>query len=1110
MKSKSSLKFRVKSFTHFAMTAAFLTKQKKFDELFLYLSKRHVDITACLLAHQNTKQIAAILDIRVRTVEKHVFDLTQKFETSSRVQLIETLQKSTYKDQLSEHYCKLFEQYKFKQICETIKKQVSFKNVQCKLVCKDSLLQLKLEKDLTLFGIECFARKRDVPLIHIVTNNDSTEKLGTLVLYDENYVCLFLKLLETLVPSPIIHEAICEFNLSQKERDTVKPLLKTNTVPQLTETSFLKKIKEKQRWLISFGVLIGFSLGFVYQKWNSSDSICSGLYLPVEEKQLVRPHIFSQIDTLFRSQKSAKTVVLVGVGGSGKTTIARQYAKLQKTTLIFEVNAGTKESLLISFGELAYVLAKNEDQKRELFRIKNESKQEDYEKQLVLFVQKQLKKEKSWFLIFDNVCAIEAIGPYIPFNSKLWGEGRVLITTRDNTIVDTPYSQSHQILPIGELTPCEKMELFSKIQTPLARDKKTVSDFLTKIPSFPLDVSMAAYHIQNTRCSYDDYSHLLYKTESSALQKTNQPTRYNIVKSALDSLLGEREEFLLPFFLISFVAPQGIEKKLLQQFSTKDRIDSLLQNMSKESFLVYKDNNVVSIHQNIHEAMQVYAFEKIKTHPTLVAKLSDRILAYSDREINQDAIAYLRNFVQHIQAFSGHIERLDPRYAGHVNLQLGRIYYHIGDFKKAQFYLGKSLTYLTQTNPEGAQILDAQAYLGVICGMLGDIKKAKEELHACIQKYYALGNPDTNQLAWTLVHYGLVLKDLGHYDQAKEILQKAVTLYTDRWGENHAKTAFAILCLGDLSSWASDHESTRYYYQKSFEICTKYFGPTHIKTAWNLFRLGTAYKYNGNYTKMLEPMEQAYKTYGKYYPENKAALIDMGMQIGDAYRILGDFKKAKSLLETHIALAKEFYGNDAFAIDLCSVFMGRLLIDEGKYEDAIQLLEKILKAYEKKYAPNNIRTLFVIYCLAKAYLGLGKFDVAEQLYQDCLRCYKTAYSHHNYKAHFWYAYILEDLGCLHMSKGNFVTAQKLFKEVLQIFEIKNHPEAYRCYGHLGLLYKKMGHIQKSKEAYKKAFLLVKSHFPKNSCHVKKIRKEVSLIDRYQFFIKALLTTKTIV
>ena len=181
------------------------------------------------------------------------------------------------------------------------------------------------------------------------------------------------------------------------------------------------------------GVVVSTSF-LIYKNYYSSTNISVNFLLPNKKILLERKAIANQLDKIFTKPNEINIAVLVGVGGSGKTTIARNYASRQKASIIWEINAETKKSLSLSLEGLAYALCDNNSDKQELRDILDIKDFVKKDRQLLLFTQRQLRLKPHWFVIYDNVESFEYIVEYFPHNSQSWGNGRVIITTRDATI----------------------------------------------------------------------------------------------------------------------------------------------------------------------------------------------------------------------------------------------------------------------------------------------------------------------------------------------------------------------------------------------------------------------------------------------------------------------------------------------------------------------------------------------------------------------------------------------------------------------------------------------------------------------------------------------------
>lgn len=444
------------------------------------LSKREVDVLACILSGRPAKGIGRFLSISDRTVESHTYNIMTVLGCSSREALISFVERSDKFLILREYYVTLLAEIAFENILKKIAPLINNPNKKCFIIySKEGAIGCfakQLKKHLKLIGIEASLEERekaewmdvtspsiniDNCQLYVVSEKFDHQDLSPLSKLSQEIEKkaapnTFFLLLEKKDPSEFSQELFkgksIDFTLPANYYFSIFELFK-NFFPDINIDDFIKEFKEQYKPsnnILSTASLTkttkikneplfqAFIENFITnRKWHvlgafittlTTLSICGIIYFTGKEKQIIsltpnlvespirsdlpipsdvtllnHSELINQLDKKLQENKGIQTVALVGIGGAGKTTLARQYAHEQKANVIWELNAETSGSLHASFVKLAHALSKTENDRkllRGLLEIKNATEKKE---QLISFVKGYLKLLSPWFLVFDNV-----------------------------------------------------------------------------------------------------------------------------------------------------------------------------------------------------------------------------------------------------------------------------------------------------------------------------------------------------------------------------------------------------------------------------------------------------------------------------------------------------------------------------------------------------------------------------------------------------------------------------------------------------------------------------------------------------------------------------------
>lgn len=851
------------------------------------------------------------------------------------------------------------------------------------------------------------------------------------------------------------------------------------------------------------------------EKWLAR----ADLIIPTDSLFLDRSELLAQIERkLQKHPETIQTIALTGIGGSGKTTLAHQYARLQKASIIWEMNAESRETLLASFGSLAQVLAKTEEEKREVKAMLEIQNPTEKEATIIQWIKARLVLSQNWLIIYDNVVNFKNIQKYIPCDQNTWGVGKVLITTRDSQM---PINVN-DVLCVTELSNAEKLNLFTKILTSFSDNTslsspqiEEIKKFLISIPPFPLDVTLAAHYLKRTNVSFAKYLSYLseHDPEFENLQKEvlkevgdYHKTRYNIIALSLKEILESHKDFTGLLLFVSLLNSQDIPRDLLVIYKKDIIVDNFIHHLKTYSLInevpPFQKMVLLTIHPSIQENCFIY-LQKIfdlRTNKHLINSLAYSLEIYISELIRQQDFYKINNLVSHCLSFLAHSDFLTDETKSIIGGALGTIYLQLSDYNAAQQILEKSLAYLKKQihqNENNSRIARLSVYLADVYREIGNYTQAKILLEDSLHIYRTHFQEGSISIAMNLTHLGAVYRHLGDFKKSKNLLEEGIDIYKECSVGNQIDLAWAFVHLGNTYREMGDLLKATDLLEKSLLIYSKEFSKNHPTTAWNLAQLGNMYREMGKYEQAAALLEESLAIYEKDFPNSHDRIAWNLTHLGDIYTYLGDHTKALSALEKALLIHEKHFSKNHAGVARTLMCLGNAYRESGHYQQAKDTLEKSLEVHLRHFSEKHLRLAPMYMNLGLTYRDLGHYFEAKDFFKKSLDIYEQNRGSHPIET----ARVLRSLGQVYLLENDLDTSEKLMKQALEISQKHEHPDVAITFESLADLYLQRSIQVKGvqEEGYKKqaidylaqALKIIKTHLPNDKFHTTRLHSKIA-------------------
>ncbi len=242
-------------------------------------------------------------------------------------------------------------------------------------------------------------------------------------------------------------------------------------------------------------------------------------------------------------------------------------------------------------------------------------------------------------------------------------------------------------------------------------------------------------------------------------------------------------------------------------------------------------------------------------------------------------------------------------------------------------------------------------------------------------------HPDT---ATSLNNLAGLYRSMGAYERALPLYEQALEIRQAALGDRHPDTAGSLNNLAELYRSMGSYERALPLYEQALEIWQSALGDRHPSTATSLNNLAGLYESMGSYERALPLYEQALEirqsALGGRHPDTATSLNNLA----ELYRSMGAYERALPLYEQALEIMQSALGDRHPDTALSLNNLAALYESMGSYERALPLLEQALEIRQSALGDRHPDTATSLNNLAVLYYHMKQFDRALSLLAQAL------------------------------------------------------------------------------------------------------------------------------
>jgi len=652
-----------------------------------------------------------------------------------------------------------------------------------------------------------------------------------------------------------------------------------------------------------------------------------------------------ELSRIHQAFQQSSPIVLSGMGGSGKTELALQYAWQHKGDYpagicwINVLNSDPGLAILFFAREYLGLNIPNQGTLSERVRYCWQN-----------------WPEGNALIIFDDVRDYDQITSYLPSGKE--SRFRVLITTRFSYL-----GVSLSTINLDVLTAAQALDL---LQTYLGKERLT-----------------AELEAAKQLCQCLGYLPLGLQLLGSFLRQATTETLANIKekfpKKGLKYLNSDKEEVRSIKTIISLFSDEA--KDEIEKWLTDSLVKlNLLKSLGNEWY-------------QLHPLIRLYLREKLEgseiantaksRYCTVMTDTSRTVPETPTLDIIQNLTPLIPHIQQAVREYPEYIadEDLAESYMGLARYYNGQGLYAIAE-PYCQACLTATRTRLGENHLDVADSLNNLAALYYSQGRYAEAEPLYKSSLSLTEQLLGENHPD---VATSLNNLAALYQCQGRYAEAEPLYKRSLSLWEQLLGENHPHFATSLNNLAELYRYQGRYAEAEPLYKRSLSLREQLLGENHPHFATSLNNLAELYRCQGRYAEA-EPLYKRSlslreQRLGENHPDVAVSLNNLAL----LYRCQGRYAEAEPLYKRSLSLTEQLLGANHPDVATSLNNVAGLYNSQGRYTEAEPLYLEALDLRKRLLGDNHPDVATSLNNLAALYYSQGRYTEAEPLYREAIK-----------------------------------------------------------------------------------------------------------------------------